>query len=499
MKTRISTLLCFLLALLMLPLIQAPVSAEQPAAKEISSRQLVTDMQGFYYCDWLFDTATKYGQQIPSNSTMTLEHEEGIGSLYLHYQKTPIVEYTVTNSDTGESRTCGTNGFLHEFVDVVELFGAPAKKLTITFGENPSLITEMRVFTQGEPPKDVQRWQLAPEEGVDLLVFSAHGDDEQLFFAGLLPYYAGELGYQVQVVYSTDHMNYGPDRAHEILDGLWVTGVTNYPVMGPFPDYLTQSAEETINSLVVRGFAEDAVPQFVMEQVRRFKPLVMVSHDLEGEYGHGMHRLIAQSVKEAAENSANSSIFPESAQKYGVWDVPKTYLHLYPENQIVMDWDQPLAHFDGMTGWQVTRNLGFPAHKSQYRDFYWYIEPETAAEVPEMNPCEYGLVRTTVGADAEKNDMFENLLCRAEEKVLEEQRLKEEAEKQAQLEAEQARAEQEALEAEQAAKETEIYQRVSYPQEEIDHSRNMLILTLSSIFLVLLLISWLLFRKKNRK
>jgi LmbE family N-acetylglucosaminyl deacetylase len=45
------------------------------------------------------------------------------------------------------------------------------------------------------------------EGGADLVLFSAHGDDEHLFFAGLLPTYAEERGYRVQVVYLTDHRN----------------------------------------------------------------------------------------------------------------------------------------------------------------------------------------------------------------------------------------------------------------------------------------------------
>lgn len=81
----------------------------------------------------------------------------------------------------------------------------------------------------------------------------------------------------------------------------------------------------------------------------------------------------ADLLMEAVEISGDPQYSPELAQTYGAWDVPKTYLHLYPENPILMDWDQPLASFWGMTAFQVSKDIGFACHQSQYNDFAWYI------------------------------------------------------------------------------------------------------------------------------
>ena len=488
MKSKLMTVLCFLLLLLVIP---AGVSAQENEAVELSSLGLVKKIEGFQYCNWLFDGNVQGGQMLPPNSSVYLESEEGMGSCYLIHKQTPVAEYTLVNEETGESKVCGTQGFLHEYVDLTELFGGPVRKLTLKFGEKPSVITEIRVFAPGEPPKDVQRWKMAPEEGVDLLIFPTHGDDVQLFFAGMLPYYAGELGYEVQVAYATDHANYGPDRPHEMLNGLWLSGVTNYPVFGQYPDYMSDTPEVAMQGLVRVGYTEEDFLGYVVEQIRRFKPKVVVGHDLNGEYGHGMHKLYAKMVQQAVNVSNDPVISPESAEKYGTWDVPKAYLHLYPENQITVNWDIPLEHFDGMTAYEVTKKLGFPAHQSQYSGFAWYMGPyERAADIPEMSPCSFGLIRTTVGPDVEKNDLFENVTSRAEDKLLEQQKQEEQA-KQETTEPEQS-------ETQPGETETAAPQVISQ-EEQLNQSFRNMIITLSSIFGVLVLVSLIIFFSKRKK
>ena len=112
--------------------------------------------------------------------------------------------------------------------------------------------------------------------------------------------------------------------------------------------------------------------------------------------------------------SGDGKAYPESASAYGVWDVPKTYIHLYEENPIVMDWDQPMENFDGKTPYEVSRDLGFVCHGSQYENWARFFSADKASGLPTYSPCQYGLYRTTVGADRNKNDMFENVLNHAE-------------------------------------------------------------------------------------
>lgn len=408
LRKRISVLV--LAAVLLLGLFPcATVRAAGEVAPKLPGLSMVTSHRGDQPPNWLFDGNTVKGFALTNGYHITLEHPDGIGSLYLIFD-IEYGPYTLINNDTGERYTAGEEGFLHDFLDVNDIFGAPATSVTLRFENGTLRLNELTAYGPGQPPDSVQRWQHGREGETDLVLFSAHGDDEQIFFAGLLPYYAGELGYQVQVVYLTNHRNVDNQRAHEMLNGLWAVGVRSYPVFGTFGDYMTTTKDKAYSSFAYMGVTKEKLLGFVVEQLRKFRPKVAVGHDLiNGEYGHGAHMLYAELLTEAVELSPDPQAYPELAQEYGVWDVPKTYLHLYPENEIVMDYDRPLERFGGKTAFQVTRDIGFARHWSQQIAFGSYITPyESALDMP-FSPAFYGLYRTTVGQDVLKNDMFENL------------------------------------------------------------------------------------------
>lgn len=427
--------LIVLTGLMLLLAMQA--SAQELTAEDISGRALLEKYHAFQPVGYLFDGSTYYSTQARQDGWVTLKAEQGMGSLYFIFgEECPSL--ILRNEDTGETREIQDNSFLHLFVDLEELFGGAVQRLTITFPEKQTLISELSVYTAGQVPDSVQRWQEPKEHETDLVLFSAHGDDEQLFFAGVLPYYGAERGYQVQVVYLTDHRNQGARRRHEMLDGLWAVGIQTYPVFGSFGDYYTMSLSEAYSRYEKKGVTREELLGFVVEQLRRFRPKVAVGHDLNGEYGHGMHRLYADLLCQAVQISQDREAYAELAERYGVWDVPKTYLHLYGGNVIWMDWDQPLEAFDGMTAYQVTKQLGFASHPSQHGYYSWFFEDrDKAADIPEYSPCWYGLYRSTVGEDVHGNDFFENLTSYEEDGKME-QALKEA--EQARLRAEQERA-----------------------------------------------------------
>lgn len=413
---------------------------------------------------------------------VTVSRSGGVGGLYIEFDGTPR-EWTLTDPESGVSVTCGQNAFLHEFVDVSALWGGAPESLTLRFAEGTA-IAEIYVFSMGELPGWVQVWQ-PPCETADLLLVSSHSDDEQLFFAGVLPYYAVERGLNVQVAYVVQHFQaYGVrdhQRPHEQLDGLWTVGVRNYPVMSEFPDLYSESRDRAValaravSVYESAGYTYDDFVGYFTQCIRRFKPLVVVSHDLNGEYGHGTHVLCADALTRAVACAADPEQYPDSAAAYGPWTVEKTYLHLYPENQIVMDFDTPLESLGGKTAFQVTQQ-GFACHKSQHWTwFYKWIygtdaaPVQTAAGIRSYSPCSYGLYDTQVGPDVAGGDFFENVetyaqraqaareeeeaRLRAEEEAAraqaEAERARAEAERQARAEAEQARA-QAAAEAERA-------------------------------------------------
>lgn len=387
------------------------------------------------------------------SGSITVTNDDGIASLYVVFNRLPA-QWQL--SDNVNTVTCGENTFLHEFVDVKAAFGDTPTEITLTFPEYVS-ICEVYAFTDGDIPDWVQRWQ-PPCDKADLVMFSSHADDEHLFFAGVLPYYAVERGLSVQVVYIINHFD-SYARPHEQLDGLWAVGIRNYPVMTDFPDLYSESEEYARSVFSAYGVEFSDFTEYITEQIRRFKPLVIMTHDVDGEYGHGTHILCAKAVMEAVELCSDPSYHPESAEKYGVWEPQKTYLHLYPENPITMDWDVPLDAFGGKTAFEVSR-LGFDCHESQHWTwFYGWVYGKNypinaAKDISTYSPCSYGLYKTTVGADVLGGDFFENVVTYPEQEAIaqaEAERL--EAERLAAEKAEQERLEAERIAAEKAAAE----------------------------------------------
>lgn len=458
-----------LLLLCVLPC--CPAYAQEQEAENISSRALIRDQVGFTNLSSWFDGKDSKGTFTAGNAEVTLSSDKGIGSLYIVFGK-EYGAYTVTDNATGISKTFGSCLYLHEFLDLTGAFGKTPTSVTLRFESGRVAIFELYAFTEGKTPDFVQKWDAPADGKTDLVLFSTHGDDEQIFFAGMLPYYAGELGLQVQVVYLTDHRNQTNVRVHEMLNGLWSVGVTAYPVFGAYNDFFVVTKEQAYWSFNNLGWTKEDLVGYVVEQLRRFKPLVVVGHDFNGEYGHGQHMAYADMLASALEVINDPNKYPETAEKYGVWDVPKAYFHLYEENKIIMDWDQPLEHFGGMTAFEVTRDLGYPCHESQYWDFANYIVTyRSAAAVQNYNPREYGLYRTTVGKDVLKNDLFENLIPYADQERLAQVQQQEEAqaklEEQARLEKERS-AEEERMKAEQAKQEEERRQQEEQARREAE-------------------------------
>ncbi len=348
---------------------------------------------------------------ISKDSIIKITSDEDIYGIYIIYELKSI-DGRISNYT--KEIEIGTNGYLHEYINVDELIGH-SKELELTYNADVK-IGEIKVLSEGELPDYIEVWN-TPCTEADLLLFSTHSDDEHLFFAGLMPTYIAK-GACVQIVYFTNH-NDNPRRLHEQIHGLYKVGIRNYPVIGFVPDALSYNLEDATKNMSESGYTEDDAIKFEVEMIRRFKPLVVVGHDENGEYSHGQHILNTYVLKKAITLTNDETYDNESKELYGLWDTPKTYLHLYKENQIKMNYDIPLDYFGGKSAYEISK-LGYKEHKSQ--QFTWFTKWLTgiddkgegnpinkASEITKYSPCEYGLYRSLVGEDINKDDMFENL------------------------------------------------------------------------------------------
>lgn len=130
----------------------------------------------------------------------------------------------------------------------------------------------------------------------------------------------------------------------------------------------------------------------------------MVGHDLEGEYGNAGHKVNAYYLVTAVEAAADESKYPESAKQYGAWNAPKLYLHLYEENEIILDVNVVLENDpEGRTPFEIAADA-FKCHASQIGYGFRVQQNEWRA-----NDCRpFGLYRTLVGYDTTA-DIMENI------------------------------------------------------------------------------------------
>lgn len=304
-------------------------------------------------------------------------------------------------------------GFAHEYTN---LPGLTHFKIRPDNEKGSLPILEMKVYGKGVPPADVQIWRPLCTNA-DILILSAHPDDELIFMGGLIPYYAGEKKMRVAVCYATCKTD---ARLHEMLDGLWTAGCREYPYMLNLPD---ESRSSNLSSHYGYWGGEDAALDKAAEVISACRPKIIVSHDIEGEYGHGAHKAMADMLLKICRDG-----------KRPVADsVKKLYLHYCPDNlrpgvnptntvnwinTVRMDWSIPLSAFNGKTAYQVAQ-AAFDCHPSQHTTVEIYNGHAGAgskyrfqvAEHDRYDNSLFGLAWKANGVpkDLNCNDLMENI------------------------------------------------------------------------------------------
>ena len=329
-------------------------------------------------------------KEIYRGDTVYVQSEEEISALYIQWDRPPK-PWTLICGEQEQAQ--GRSGFVHEYVVLPE----PCTEVELHLSDlDDSGITEIYAFSAGARPDWVQDWQ-EPWDNPEILVVATHSDDEFIFMGGLIPKYVDE-GRRLQMLYIVRHTGF---RRHEMLDSLWTVGVTHYPVMTESSDIYFPTVGQ-----VRDYYGENYVTGVLVEQLRRFRPQVVVGQAEDGDSGHPVHIFGVECLLSAVDLCTDPQEYPESAEKYGVYDVPKVYLHLYgaPENMVTLDYDRPLARFGGATAWEMAE-LAFRQCVTQYAMGHYEVYGEGSVH----DSRKFGLYQSLVGPDTEKNDLFENL------------------------------------------------------------------------------------------
>ncbi len=187
-------------------------------------------------------------------------------------------------------------------------------------------------------------------EPCDLMVFIAHPGDEVTFFSGLLATYAGEYGYSTRVIYLTCGSE---DLRAKSTAALATLGVKEAPEYLDMPADYFDTSSHALNSI-----KNNSLPGLFVELIRKYKPTAVVTHEIDGEYGHGMHSLCVKKVIEAVEQSGNPKRFVKSEKKYGTHTVSRLWLHgLTAEGALTIDRSNPLTFAGGKTSLELDNEL----------------------------------------------------------------------------------------------------------------------------------------------
>ena len=360
-------------------------------ARQITMRSSLPEDESRLLFDGSYwtDTVLKPGE------VFRLEADDKIAALYIIWGTYPG-EWEL---ETGKSNyRGGLNNFLHEFVSL----DTPVQNLTVHSPSAETKLCDIYAYSSGKIPDDVQRWSVLDGKA-DLLLFPTHADDELVFFGGIIPYYSLVQNKKVQVAYLTTNYYDEDDyrvRPHEALNGLWKAGARYYPVTNIQPDKYCSTLTEA-----EEVYGTDAFREFQVEQIRKYRPDVIVAQDHDGEYGHGVHQLGVRSLEQAVYDAADSGCYPDLREKYGLWDTPKTYLHLYGplEDRTVLNYETPSAVLSGLTPFE-TACQAYLCHETQQK---WSFEVYSFGS--EYDSHSFGLYRSLAGPDIERNDLFENI------------------------------------------------------------------------------------------
>ena len=397
----------WLLALLMVGalLAQPGMATDVPPAEDITMASALNGYTGDVHPMELRDGVYKsYWKSTMREGvhalTITAPEGKTIGALLIRWKSWPVaVAAQVRQDDQWVTVAECDADFMAQYLEIPGV-----RELRIISrdddGRTQLEISEITVMTPGELPEDFQVWRKAPEK-VDMLLVATHPDDEVLWFGGLLATYAGERGMDVLVACGAHNSYY---RRLELCDCLWAMGVDVYP---HFMRYTDVTYADPLKVYEAWG-GRNKVRGDLVALYRQYKPDVVVLQAVGGESGHPAHRALSQAGREAVELAASEAEYPQSLEAYGVWDVPKVYVHLWEEDQITMDWHVPLQRFGGLDGMEVAA-IGFDKHISQRDKSHYSVH-----DGGDTDCSLFGLFHTTVGPDVEKNDLFENIPARSE-------------------------------------------------------------------------------------
>lgn len=289
-------------------------------------------------------------------------------------------------------------------------------------------------------------WQPQPSKA-SLMVIHAHPDDEGIFFGGALPYYTQVQNLPtVQINITTGWLNANGTQTNdsltrqaELREVAWRYGLRNLPIQDFFQQTNWQKpiaeswdrwadnvTDNPYNAADIQQGKIDA-SKYLAQQIRFYKPDVIITHDFGGEYSHPDHKAIPYATAAAWDLAAGRNaaindgetpithITPDGVAG-DPWEAKKLYMHAEgpgqdPESFVNYlfhdDWEDVSIDTNGNSipdkSPRQVANDAMLAYPSQGTPKVTTVYDPTANGGNAWDPFPseiWGLYRSTVGSDS---------------------------------------------------------------------------------------------------
>ena len=369
-----------------------PAPPQEPTAENLTASCRMDASQEIQPELWkIGDELLDTSQTLESGQWVSLTWDESVPvkTVWLAFQHYPEA-YRVRQYDADGALIREETG--PEFVNHAVFVESGTRSVAV-LSDGESDLAALYAFGEGPVPNYHPR-EPTPDK-LDYLIVATHPDDDVLFMGAILPLYTVDQGRVGSIFFTAIQDRIRKDEAQ---NGAWAMGLRTAPILGTFPDIKYERLEGPDSP-----FAFDRLVLQLVKLLRQYRPEVVFSHDLDGEYGHWQHKRLARAVRRAVAMAAKKSCDPDSVREFGAWKVKKLYLHLYGENKIALPVEKPIAAMDGKTPVEIAREA-FKCHRSQRKSRH-KLRNEGAYSL-----SDFGLVYTAVGPDTpDLNDPFEHI------------------------------------------------------------------------------------------
>jgi len=206
-----------------------------------------------------------------------------------------------------------------------------------------------------------------------ILLVIAHPDDET-FFRGLIPLSSKKCTVDVLIVASGGQEH----RDLEMKNACKIYGLSGLIHFLHFKDFFPSTLEEVYKEWNKKYFFKT-----IHNTIKKIKPSIIITHDLNGEYGHPNHIAVAEAI-------------------ITIKNVKKIYLHKY--QNIEFDWNIQVPTTEKTA--LMIGNEGLKEHTSQYSGIP--NEPIPNGNLDTLSGTFLGLYYSSVGNDTGTN-LLENI------------------------------------------------------------------------------------------